>query len=91
MDTGKDGSFIENARLMGIDIKSVDFAVISHFHYDHAGGLLDFMTENKTAKVYMSKASFDEYYVKKDGEMEYFGLYNNRYDMSRIVLIDEKS
>lgn len=63
-DTGATGMFLENAENMGINIKDVDFVVISHAHLDHAGGLIRFLEINKKVKVYMSGNSKNRYYVK---------------------------
>ncbi|EKA98423.1 MBL fold metallo-hydrolase [Proteus mirabilis] len=38
-DTGKDLTFINNAKKMAIDLTSLTTIVISHGHYDHFGGL----------------------------------------------------
>lgn len=38
-DTGPDNSFHHNARLMGIDLSQLTATVLSHGHYDHAGGV----------------------------------------------------
>ena len=38
-DTGKDLTFISNAKKLGIDLKEVKTIVVSHGHYDHFGGL----------------------------------------------------
>ena len=48
-DLGAGGAFLENARRLGIDPASADFAVISHGHYDHGGGLAEFLTVNERA------------------------------------------
>ena len=42
LDTGASGAFAENAEKMGIDLAEVDFAVLSHAHYDHADGMKTF-------------------------------------------------
>ena len=38
-DTGQGTTFLENARLLGIDLSGLDAVVLSHGHYDHGGGL----------------------------------------------------
>ncbi|WPC39441.1 MBL fold metallo-hydrolase [Clostridium sp. JS66] len=38
-DTGKSGDFIENAEKLNVDLKNIDFLVLSHAHYDHCGGV----------------------------------------------------
>ncbi len=51
-DTGAGVAAVHNARLMDIDLASVDKIVISHGHYDHTGGLRDVLTlMNKPVEV----------------------------------------
>lgn len=38
-DTGPDGSFRHNAKLMGVDLTKITATVLSHGHYDHCGGV----------------------------------------------------
>jgi 7,8-dihydropterin-6-yl-methyl-4-(beta-D-ribofuranosyl)aminobenzene 5'-phosphate synthase len=38
-DTGQSGALVANARVLGIDVAGTNAVVISHGHYDHAGGL----------------------------------------------------
>ena len=57
-DTGASGAFLKNAQTLGIDLRQVDTVVISHGHYDHGGGLLEFAALNPTAKIYLSKIDF---------------------------------
>lgn len=66
-DTGAGNLFLKNARKMNVDIKDVDFAVISHGHYDHGGGLRTFQEENVNALVYIHKNAFDNHYSKAPG------------------------
>lgn len=38
-DTAYSDKFIQNAEAMGIDLRTVDYVVLSHGHFDHSGGL----------------------------------------------------
>lgn len=74
-DTGQRSLFVENASKMDIDLSGVDIAVVSHGHYDHGGGLKTFMNINKSAKIYISRKGFGEYYsAGADGRKRYIGL-----------------
>jgi len=73
-DLGASGMFLRNAEMLKADIGKAEFAVISHAHYDHGGGLADFLHANKTAKVYLSKYAGGEYYVRNLIAYEYAAL-----------------
>lgn len=45
-----------NANKLGIDLKNIDTAALSHCHYDHSGGYDGFFSENSKAKVYLQSA-----------------------------------
>ena len=68
---GQTDAFAENAEKLGVDLTAVDFAVLSHGHYDHGGGLSKFLEINKKAPVYLSKHAFGEHY---HGIEKYIGL-----------------
>lgn len=54
-DTGQSGIFAENASKMGVDLKLVDFLVLSHGHYDHTGGIQQFLMQNDHAQIVLKK------------------------------------
>lgn len=57
-DTGTNGKILlSNMEKLSIDPGSIDEVFISHAHFDHVGGLSDFLGENKEVKLYVP-ASF---------------------------------
>ncbi|MBP1639109.1 MAG: metallo-beta-lactamase family protein [Bacteroidetes bacterium] len=74
-DNGPDDSFVENAALLGIDLKEVDLYVLSHAHYDHGGGLRTFLSMNGKATVWLSEFASDQCYsVGRTPEPRYIGI-----------------
>jgi 7,8-dihydropterin-6-yl-methyl-4-(beta-D-ribofuranosyl)aminobenzene 5'-phosphate synthase len=61
-DTGMSELFSRNAIAMNIDIAKTDMLVISHGHYDHTGGIAEFLTMNDNAPIYINKEAFQERY-----------------------------
>jgi 7,8-dihydropterin-6-yl-methyl-4-(beta-D-ribofuranosyl)aminobenzene 5'-phosphate synthase len=58
-DTGNNAEIFEhNVRAKGIDLTTLDFAVISHRHGDHASGLNYLLKVNPTVKIYVPQENF---------------------------------
>ena len=64
-DMGQSEAFAQNADALGIDLGKVDFAVISHGHYDHGGGLEAFFRRNPHAPVYASPYLLEGHYNRQ--------------------------
>lgn len=86
-DMGQTSLFNENAQTLGIDLSSVDIAVVSHGHYDHGGGLSLFLSHgiNTTSKVYINKHAFEPHF---NGTEKYIGLDDALSKSERIVYTD---
>lgn len=87
-DTGQSDLFLKNSNILGIDISSIDCAVLSHGHYDHGGGMPAFLDANKTAPVYISRLAFGEHY---NGTEKYIGLDQDIRNSSRVIFVDDKA
>jgi 7,8-dihydropterin-6-yl-methyl-4-(beta-D-ribofuranosyl)aminobenzene 5'-phosphate synthase len=46
-DTGKSGAFVDNAKVLNVDLGSIQALAISHGHYDHAGGVRSFLERTR--------------------------------------------
>jgi 7,8-dihydropterin-6-yl-methyl-4-(beta-D-ribofuranosyl)aminobenzene 5'-phosphate synthase len=73
---------------MRIDLKDVQFAVISHGHYDHGGGIDYFLDINKHAPVYIHKNAFELHLALRDGKYTDIGLNPDLKHNSRMIFTD---
>lgn len=86
-DMGPGAQFAENAQQLGVDLGAVDFAVLSHGHYDHGGGLDVFFRRNDHAPVYIRDGAFAPH-TTADGEN--IGLRPGLQSNPRIVFTGEQ-
>ena len=68
-DMGATDLYAHNADKLGIDLDKVDFAVLSHGHWDHAGGLTAFLERNHHAPVYVHQRAFEREGYLPDGRV----------------------
>ena len=83
-DTGASPAFMENADILGVTLTDVDTVVISHGHYDHAGGLMTFAARNPDAQIYMQRLAGEDYF---HGE-RYIGIDKRLITLPQVHLID---
>lgn len=90
VDTGASDNFLKNAQKMGIDISKIDFAVLSHGHRDHTGGLKHLVSQTH-CPIYLSENVYGKKFHSCRGDkglrnigtdLELLEKYNNRF---RIV------
>lgn len=88
MDTGASDAFLANARMLGIDLTQVDTVILSHGHYDHSGGILPFVQNNPSAKIYMQKTAGDDYYHCKEASARYIGIDKAILKLPQLILVE---
>lgn len=75
LDTGAGEGFLKNAKKLGISMNEVDYAVLSHTHYDHSDGMPVFFKENEKAHFYLRKGSGENCYSRKSfWRYKYIGI-----------------
>lgn len=74
IDSGATDLFLRNAEVLGVDLREVDIVILSHGHYDHAGGILAFSQMNPNARIYLKDSAGEDYYHLKDREEKYIGI-----------------
>ena len=74
LDTGASGLFLKNAETLGLPIRDVDYAVLSHAHYDHADGMEDFFRANDKAGFYLRSGAGENCYTKVWLFRKYIGI-----------------
>ncbi len=87
-DTGNNAEiFAQNVKVSGVDLKKLDFAVISHRHGDHTGGMNYLLTVNPQVKIFAPKegiggifgASLPGTFYRQDASLpDYMRYYNGK-------------
>jgi 7,8-dihydropterin-6-yl-methyl-4-(beta-D-ribofuranosyl)aminobenzene 5'-phosphate synthase len=84
-DTGNNAGILEhNVKALGVDLRNIDFAVISHRHSDHSSGITYLLTVNPKVQIYVPDEAWGLFArgVKSDiyrndpslpADMRYFG------------------
>ena len=74
LDAGGSDLFLENMKKLGIDVTDIDYAVLSHAHYDHANGLPAFLDNNTKATLYVRDNTAADCYKKMTLFRKYIGI-----------------
>ena len=90
-DMGQSALFAKNAERLGVSIRDVDVAVVSHGHYDHGGGLQAFLRLSDKAKIYIHEKAFEPHYSLRDTGLRYIGLKKELQHNERLVFCGDNS
>ena len=74
MDTGPSALLLDNARALNVDLERVDAVVLSHGHYDHAGGILPFAALNPAARIYLRRGAEGDFWSGSGGPLHAIGM-----------------
>lgn len=74
VDAGASELFAENMEKLGLSMEDIDYAVLSHAHYDHANGMPRFFKENSRAKFYLREGTAENCYSRRSFFRKYIGI-----------------
>lgn len=87
-DTGQSSVYLHNAGILGIDLTSANYIVLSHGHYDHGGGLEHYSPKEKIPCVYAHPDIFlEKFAVDDNGTLSKIGL---PWDVKSLDWLNEK-
>ncbi len=66
-DTGNKDALSANLQKLGLDLSALSDLVLSHGHYDHAGGVETVLTIRRDIQVYLHQAAMQPRYVRENG------------------------
>lgn len=90
MDSGASDLFSINADILGIDLKKVDSFILSHGHYDHAGGIMTFNKICPSAKIYVRNTVGGEYYSLNGNTAKYIGIDPGVLELPQLIAVGQE-
>jgi len=64
LDVGPDNTFIKNANSNNMNLQNIKYLFLSHNHFDHTGGINDFIKINNKAKIFLMDKICNKYFIK---------------------------
>jgi 7,8-dihydropterin-6-yl-methyl-4-(beta-D-ribofuranosyl)aminobenzene 5'-phosphate synthase len=86
VDTGLSFSAVHNAKLLGVDLSTIDRIVLSHGHADHTGGLRDVLKIKGEVEVIAHPDVWTPKYVRRDekSQEQYIGIPSSREELESL-------
>jgi len=73
-DTGQGIGIAQNAKILGKDLTCIDTVILSHGHYDHAGGLQALIERRIAFELIAHPLAFDDKRSSRNGEYRKAGI-----------------
>lgn len=89
IDSGATEMFLHNADVLGVDLTQIDTFILSHGHYDHAGGLLAFAAKNPNAQIYLRASAGEDYYHLTAQSQRYIGIDKNIMRLPQVIKVQD--
>lgn len=74
LDTGQGKGIVNNAQVLGIDLRTLKGIILSHHHFDHTGGLGPVLDLKGAVDLFAHPDFFRESYSVTDGTARYIGV-----------------
>jgi len=74
LDTGQGKAIINNALVLGLDLRTINGIIISHHHFDHTGGLVPVLDLSGSVDIYAHPDFFKESYSVRGNTVRYIGV-----------------
>lgn len=90
-DTGQSGLFLDNADALRINVRKLDHVLLSHGHYDHAGGFRSLCTLTNSFHLWTGAGFFHAKYDVRQQVPRFLGCdfgpeYIRQHDISHTVI-----
>ena len=74
LDTGQGKAIVNNALVLGLDLRTIKGIIMSHHHWDHTGGLGPVLDLKGAADIYAHPDFFKESYKIEGERVRYIGV-----------------
>ena len=80
--------FLNNAKVLGLNLSDVDSVFPSRGYYDHSGGVIPFAQHNPNAKIFLQETAGADYYHLTETMERYIGIDKKILELSQCVLLN---
>lgn len=87
-DTGQGRALLHNLKTKGIDPKNIGTIILSHGHYDHAGGIKPFSKKNNQFELFVHPAALHPKYQIIKKLKKHIGLKTNLSEFNTKFYVD---